>query len=68
MGPIWPGEKWAAFLTTTTSELVSEVPEQQRQVVDLEERTWLTRHLRGDASAFPALLEAYPRPKPIVWP
>jgi RNA polymerase sigma-70 factor (ECF subfamily) len=31
-------------------------------VVDLEERTWLTRHCRGDASAFPALLEAFRRP------
>jgi RNA polymerase sigma-70 factor (ECF subfamily) len=39
-----------------------ETPEQQRQVVDLEERTWLARHCRGDASAFPALLEAYRRP------
>jgi RNA polymerase sigma-70 factor (ECF subfamily) len=39
-----------------------ETPEQQRQVVDLEERTWLARHCRGDAGAFPALLEAYRRP------
>jgi len=62
MGQIRPAERWAAFLTSTSSELVSEVPEQQRQVVDLEERTWLTRHLRGDASAFPALLAAYRRP------
>ena len=31
-------------------------------MVDLEERTWLSRHCRGDASAFPALLEAYRRP------
>ncbi len=31
-------------------------------MVDLEERTWLTCHCRGDASAFPALLEAYRRP------
>ncbi|MCH7795365.1 MAG: RNA polymerase sigma factor [Proteobacteria bacterium] len=31
-------------------------------MVDLKERTWLTRHCRGDASAFPALLEAYRRP------
>jgi RNA polymerase sigma-70 factor (ECF subfamily) len=30
--------------------------------VDLEERTWLPRHCRGDRSAFPALLEAYRRP------
>jgi len=39
-----------------------ETPEQQRQVVDLEERTWLARHCRGDLAAFPALLEAYRRP------
>ncbi len=31
-------------------------------VVDLEERTWLARHCRGDESAFPALLEAFRRP------
>jgi RNA polymerase sigma-70 factor (ECF subfamily) len=45
-----------------SSELAIEAPEQQRQVVNLEERTWLTRHCRGDSSAFPALLEAYRRP------
>ena len=49
-------------MTTTTSELVNDLPAPQREVVDLEERTWLTRHLRGDTSAFPALLEAYRRP------
>jgi RNA polymerase sigma-70 factor (ECF subfamily) len=32
------------------------------QVVDLEERGWLPRHVRGDAAAFPALLAAYRRP------
>lgn len=31
-------------------------------MVDLEERTWLARHRRGDASAFPALMAAYRRP------
>jgi RNA polymerase sigma-70 factor (ECF subfamily) len=36
--------------------------ERPQDVVDLEERTWLTRHCRGDASAFPALLAAYRRP------
>ncbi len=36
--------------------------EPPQDVVDLEERTWLARHCRGDASAFPALLEAYRRP------
>lgn len=44
------------------SELAIETPEQQRDVVDLEERTWLKRHCRGDSSAFPALLQAYRRP------
>lgn len=32
------------------------------EVVDLEERTWLVRHCRGDSSAFPALIAAYRRP------
>ena len=36
--------------------------ERPRDVVDLEERSWLARHCRGDASAFPALLAAYRRP------
>ncbi len=31
-------------------------------VVDLEERNWLARHLRGDARAFSLLLRAYQRP------
>ena len=30
--------------------------------MDLDERTWLPRHCRGDSTAFPALLEAYRRP------
>ncbi len=37
-------------------------PETRREVVDLEERSWLARHCRGDARAFPALMEAYRRP------
>jgi RNA polymerase sigma-70 factor (ECF subfamily) len=45
-----------------SSELVSETPQRRRDVVDLEERTWLARHRRGDASAFPALMTAYRRP------
>ena len=49
-------------MTLASSKLAIETPEQQRQVFDLEERTWLTRHYRGDSSAFPALLEAYRRP------
>ena len=43
------------------SSLVSEAPGQLR-VVELEERSWLGRHCRGDQSAFPALLTAYRRP------
>ncbi|MCP4328996.1 MAG: RNA polymerase sigma factor [Alphaproteobacteria bacterium] len=31
-------------------------------MIDLESRTWLSRHCRGDTGAFPALLEAYRRP------
>ncbi len=49
-------------MNLASSELVSETPEQRRDVVDLEERTWLARHRRGDASAFPALMAAYRRP------
>ena len=44
-----------------TSDLVIEAPERQRPVVDFDERTWLTRHCRGDESAFPALMQAYRR-------
>lgn len=36
----------------------------ERGVVDLDERAWLARHLRGDARAFPELLAAYQGP---VW-
>jgi len=43
------------------SSLVSEAPGQLR-VVELEERSWLGRHCRGDQAAFPALLKAYRRP------
>ena len=42
--------------------LVGEAAEPQPAVVRLEERAWLARHCRGDAAAFPALLEAYRRP------
>jgi RNA polymerase sigma-70 factor (ECF subfamily) len=31
-------------------------------IVDLEERSWLPRHRRGDSRAFPALMAAYRRP------
>ncbi len=49
-------------MTLASSELASEAPDERRDVVDLEERTWLARHRRGDASAFPALMAAYRRP------
>ncbi len=49
-------------MTVASSSLTIDSAERQQDVVDLEERTWLTRHCRGDASAFPALLEAYRRP------
>lgn len=49
-------------MTLAASDLASEAPEERRDVVDLEERTWLARHRRGDASAFPALMAAYRRP------
>ena len=39
-----------------------EAREQQVSIVDLDERSWLPRHCRGDESAFAALLEAYRRP------
>ncbi len=49
-------------MTVASSSLAIDLAERQQDVVDLEERTWLTRHCHGDASAFPALLEAYRRP------
>ena len=38
---------------------VDNQPAEQDQVVDLEERNWLPRHVRGDKAAFPQLLAAY---------
>ncbi len=49
-------------MTVASSSLAIDSAERQQDVVDLEQRRWLTRHCRGDASAFPALLEAYRRP------
>ena len=49
-------------MTARSGDLESDTPSQEQRVVDLEERTWLPRHCRGDAAAFPALLEAYRRP------
>ncbi len=54
--------KESGLVTGASSSLAIDSVERQQDVVDLEERTWLTRHCRGDASAFPALLEAYRRP------
>ena len=34
----------------------------EQEIVDLEERSWLPRHCRGDRNAFSALLGAYRRP------
>lgn len=36
--------------------------ETDQGVVDLEERTWLAAHLRGDAHAFAKLMQAYRKP------
>ncbi len=49
-------------MTVASSSLAIDSAERRQDVVDLEERSWLTRHCRGDASAFPALMEAYRRP------
>jgi len=49
-------------VTARSGDLASDDAGQEQRVVDLEERTWLPRHRRGDAAAFPALLEAYRRP------
>ncbi len=49
-------------MTVASSSLAIDSAERQQDVVVFEERTWLTRHCRGDASAFPALLGAYRKP------
>jgi RNA polymerase sigma-70 factor (ECF subfamily) len=49
-------------IAPTTGDMAIEATVQRRRIVDLEERGWLPRHCRGDASAFPALLAAYRRP------
>jgi RNA polymerase sigma factor (sigma-70 family) len=49
-------------VNVASTSLVIDSAEPLQDVVDLEERTWLARHCRGDASAFPALLAAYRRP------
>ncbi len=52
----------SGLVTAATCTLTIDSAERRQDVVDLEERTWLTRHCRGDGSAFPALVEAYRRP------
>ena len=49
-------------MTAAVAELAGEWPMSNQQVVDLEERSWLPRHCRGDSTAFPALMAAYRRP------
>jgi RNA polymerase sigma factor (sigma-70 family) len=49
-------------VNVASTSLVIDSAEPPQDVVDLEERTWLARHCRGDAKAFPALLAAYRRP------
>ena len=49
-------------LVVAAGSVASETPGREQRVVELEERTWLPRHCRGDSTAFPALLEAYRRP------
>ena len=52
----------ASVVTATRSEPAPDRAAQAPVVVGLEERTWLPRHCRGDAAAFPALLQAFRRP------
>ncbi len=41
---------------------LSNQPKAQPEVLDLEERTWLAAHLRGDQQAFGKLMQAYRKP------
>ncbi len=45
-----------------TVELADKRLTRRENLVDLEERSWLPRHCRGDRAAFPALIQAYRRP------
>ena len=49
-------------MAATMAELAGDWSMANQQVVELEERSWLPRHCRGDSSAFPALMSAYRRP------
>ena len=49
-------------MTVTSTQLGPVGAETGLTVLDLEERTWLARHCRGDQAAFPALMAAYRRP------
>lgn len=48
--------------TATAGDMSIEAAEPQTRIVDLDERSWLPRHCRGDETAFAALFEAYRRP------
>lgn len=49
-------------VTLTSTHAAEATPSAGLNVLDLEERSWLARHCRGDQAAFPALMEAYRRP------
>ncbi len=50
------------LVTLRSGNLAEQTAAPGPEVVDLEERTWLARHRRGDSAAFPALMAAYRRP------
>ena len=54
--------KGGRFVNLASSGLAGETLDERPDVVDLEERSWLARHRRGDAGAFPALMAAHRRP------
>lgn len=54
--------KVCGSVTLRSGNLAEETAAPGPEVVDLEERGWLARHCRGDATAFPALMAAYRRP------
>ena len=49
-------------MNVASSSLVIDSAKRPQDVVDLEERSLLARHCRGDTDAFPALMSAYRRP------
>ncbi len=54
--------KSGGTVSVTTGSLAEATAEQGVVLVGLEERSWLARHCRGEAAAFPALMAAYRRP------